>query len=66
MMLSDIEIIKDFLINEITELETDNNFYCQQNIGIPQFHKGRLDGKKLACEKTLEFIEDMKKSKKES
>lgn len=64
-MLIDIESIKDFLVGEIQELQTETAFYCQQNIEVPLFNKGILTGKGLAYEKMLKFVYDMERTQKE-
>ena len=65
-MLGDIESVKDFLVGEIKELNTETAFYCQQNIEVPPFNKGILTGKGLAYEKVLKFVYEMEHSQKEN
>lgn len=65
-MLGDIESVKDFLVSEIKELNTETAFYNQQNIEVPPFNKGILTGKRLAYEKALKFVYDIERTQKES
>ena len=60
-MSNNIKQIQKFVKAGIEDVYTDNNFYAQSNIDVPQFNRGVLAGKKLAYEKVLDFISEMEK-----